>query len=165
MAGYNGYSKSNNALVAENEGKFPSSILAKKLGVKSQAVKALMQPSEWHHTSSHYNCTDYYDGGVLIAVKTGDIDGYDDDDVTEARELLAALKAWQPAAEEVFENCDVEWLEWSGTRKHPKAETMKSSGCRVAVKGTTCTVTFSDGKTMQKRKSTRGFFFYAKAKG
>ena len=162
MAGYDNYSKSNNALAAENEGKFPASILAKKLSVKSQAVKALMQPSEWHHTSSHYNATDYYDGGILLAVKSGEVDGYDEDDLAEARELLAAMKAWQPAAEEAFENCDVEWLEWSGTKKHPKAEKCNASGCKVVVKGSTCTITFADGKTMQKRKSTRGFYFYAK---
>ncbi len=162
MAGYEGYSKSNNALDAESEGKFPASVLAKKLGVQSQAIKALMRPCEWHHTSSHYNATNYYDGMILLDVKNGTFNesDYDEEDLAEARELLEKLQAWQPAGEEVHENCDVKWLEWSGTRKHPKAQEMTASGCRVAVKGSTCMITFADGKTMTKRQETRGFFFY-----
>jgi hypothetical protein len=60
MAGYSGLSKSNNAICAENSGLFPASILAKKLGVKPGAVKALLAPSEWHHTSKFFNETEYY---------------------------------------------------------------------------------------------------------
>lgn len=60
MAGYNGYSKSNNAVAAEEEGLFPATIAAKKLGVSAAAIKEILHPCEWHHTSSWFNRTNYY---------------------------------------------------------------------------------------------------------
>lgn len=67
-AGYHEYSKSNNALDAEEEGRYPlteaSSILAKKLKWSISKAKAFLESigtSEWHHTSKHYNKTKYYD--------------------------------------------------------------------------------------------------------
>lgn len=68
MAGYNGYAKSNNAILAENSGRYPlgkaSRVLAKKLNwslEKSKAFLKKMGTVEYHHTSCKYNCTDYYD--------------------------------------------------------------------------------------------------------
>lgn len=104
MAGYAGYSKSNNAIAAEAEGRFPASVLARKLGVKTGAIKALMSPGEWHHTSKRYNVTDYYDGATLLAIASGDEgeiaavmddQGLIEEDMDDARALLAALKAWR----------------------------------------------------------------------
>jgi hypothetical protein len=71
MAGYDGYSKSNNALAAEAEGKYPASVLARKLGVTVAAVREHLSPCETHHTSKNYNMTDYYDGAALIAALEG----------------------------------------------------------------------------------------------
>tara|TARA_Y100000361_G_C11141070_1_gene335090 strand:- start:233 stop:784 length:552 start_codon:yes stop_codon:yes gene_type:complete len=66
--GYYGYSKSNNAYDAEEEGKFPltraSKILAKKLKWSQAKSKDFLQNighDEWHHTSCKYNITYYYD--------------------------------------------------------------------------------------------------------
>jgi hypothetical protein len=67
-AGYHGYSKSNNALDAEKEGRYPltkaASLLAKKLNwsvPKARAFLLSIGTKEWHHTSCKYNATDYYD--------------------------------------------------------------------------------------------------------
>jgi len=79
MAGYNGHSKSNNALDAEGRGCYPASKLAKTLGCKTGAIRALMTSGEWHHTASYYNETDYYDGD-------------------EAREIINQLHTWKPPA-------------------------------------------------------------------
>lgn len=68
MSGYDGWSKSNNALIAESEGKFPMSkakkIVAKKFGVTQKIAKEALEKvghCEWHHTSKNYNITYYYD--------------------------------------------------------------------------------------------------------
>jgi hypothetical protein len=116
MAGYNGYSKSNNAIEAEQEGKFPASILAKKLKVKTEAIKALLKPCEWHHTSNWYNRTDYYD-------------------MEEALEKLDKLKTFK--SEKIVKTyiADVEFVEWSGTRKHPIGKEHVFKNVEVIEKG------------------------------
>lgn len=67
-AGYDGFSKSNNAREAESQGRYPlskaSQVLAKKLNwsiAKAKAFLLQMGTTEWHHTSKKYNITNYYD--------------------------------------------------------------------------------------------------------
>lgn len=81
MAGYNGYSMSNNAAAAYNSGEKPLSKWTKiaifeeitencdipeekmtvlqKMTVK-ELKKEFLHWSSWHHTSKMYNCTDFY---------------------------------------------------------------------------------------------------------
>jgi len=68
MAGYSGYSKSNNALAAEEDGRWPMTvarkIVAKKTGLKVAEAQQLLEKlhtGEYHHTSKRYNATRYYD--------------------------------------------------------------------------------------------------------
>ena len=144
MAGYQGYSKSNNAVAAEEDGRYPASTLAKRLGVKTGAIKALMSPSEWHHTSSRYNKTNFYDE-------------------TEALEMIGDLQAWQEPSKglEVLEKCNVTWLEWGGTRKHPKATERTIENVVVTIKGEWATferkVTDSLTISIRKKLTTKGF--------
>lgn len=70
MAGYAGYSMSNNAIDAYNDEKMPISILKKWLGIKDVSYGAC----EWHHTSKEYNTTDFFD--AREAIKCGDIIKY-----------------------------------------------------------------------------------------
>ncbi len=101
MAGYESYSQSNNAISAKDNGRFPASILAKRIGVKTGAIKALMMSCEWHHTSSRFNTTDFYNE-------------------EDALEILGRLKEWKDSREvEISENCQITYKEWSGSRKHP----------------------------------------------
>lgn len=80
MAGYHNYSMSNNAVAAYSRGCVPISKMTKlwfkhhKLDRIFGTVKKLKEaikedvvaPSEWHHTSKEYNCTDFYDPDVMI---------------------------------------------------------------------------------------------------
>jgi hypothetical protein len=173
MAGYSGYSKSNNAVAAESDGRYPASVLAKRLRVSADAVRAVLTTSEWHHSSKYYNRVHYYDGAALIALaeNPGATDeavvealGIDAEDVEAARRDLERLRAWRkPAADVVVhEDCVVEWIEWTGTRARPKATEMRAEGARVEVKGKTATVTLADGRSFTKRTATNGFYFRKK---
>ena len=121
MAGYCGYSKSNNALQAESEGKVTASELAKRIGkgATAAAVKAVVPYSEWHHTSSHFNKTYYYDfeSSVLERAENRNITEAE----AEASYIAEILAASKKDEGRIFENCSVTWIEWCGSRKHPKA--------------------------------------------
>lgn len=151
MSGYCVFSKSNNAVAAESCGRFPASRAAKMLGVPVEFVRA-QGASEWHHTSKHFNCTDYFDVEEIREHL----------DTPEGQEQLARIKteiaAKSVAPVKVIENADVTWLEWGGTRNHPRATEMKATGCKIEdAGGKFVTVTFADGKTMRKGRDTRGF--------
>jgi len=139
MSGYCDYSKSNNAINAEQDGKFPASIIARKLGVETGAVKEILTPCEWHHTSSWYNSTDYYD-------------------LEDAEEKLSELKAFKSdKTEKIYHHCTVKYLEWSGTRKHPTASEVVLKNRKVMVKGQFATFNNACGKPMRKKISANGF--------
>jgi len=131
MAGYFEYSKSNNAIDAENNGCFPASILAKKLGVSSKAIKELMTPCEYHHTSCWYNKTDYYD-------------------MEYALEILDQLKAYKPKLESESYIADVNWIEWEGTRKYPKAVKHHAENIEVIETGSFYIFKTNDGNIKKK---------------
>ena len=68
MVGYVGWSKSNNAILAENEGKLPLSrairAVAKAVPCSQRVARENLEAigsCEWHHTSKHYNITYYYE--------------------------------------------------------------------------------------------------------
>ncbi len=162
MSGYNGFSKSNNAVEAESRNCFPASVLAKKLKVKTGAIKAIMEPCEWHHSSKHYNQIDYYDGDVLLRLAAGEdlSDEHDQDENAEAGGTLAALRDWQAVKVNTtrWTGCAVKWLEWGGSRKHPAASEETAENCAVEWKGGKfCTVTFPAGGTMRKGVEANGF--------
>lgn len=146
MAGYYGYSKSNNAIDAEEDGKFPVSIASKKSGIPAELILQHITPSEWHHTSSWYNETNYYDLSEIVEFFS----------TPSGKTLLAEFRQRKTTCEE-HHDCKVEWLEWSGTRKNAKCEEKVALGAMVKIKGKTATITLKDGVTFQKRLSTNGF--------
>ena len=137
MAGYSGFSKSNNALDAEDEGLMTATAAAKALGVSAAAIKEILYPSEWHHTSGWYNRTNYYNISDL------------------SEEKLSALKAYK-ADNSVYEyQADVEWIEWSGSRRHPKANKFSAENILVTEKG--CFYTFHlPNRTVRKKIDSNG---------
>ena len=141
MSGYYFFSKSNNAIYAEQNGRFPASKLARRIGVNCEAIKALMAPSEWHHTSKHYNETDYYDE-------------------QDALEMIEQLQAWKEPSKDVVvhENCSCEYLVWSGTRNHPKATKIQSDSVKATARGDWFLLEFPNGQKLRKRKYTTGFW-------
>lgn len=87
MAGYSGFSKSNNAVDAESEGKMVLTNFVKYLkkffpGVTSADVRMAVSPSEWHHSSKFYNEVNYYDPMSLA----------DSDTRNEIREAIVLRK-------------------------------------------------------------------------
>lgn len=135
MAGYHGYSMSNNAVNAYEDGEKPISKwtktdiineilsinpkldekLLKKVNVSILKNNALTYAG-WHHTSNHYNETNFYK-------IDDDVENWTDDFV---KTLTAAQveKKEEPKEEKAL----CEYLVWSGTRNHPKATTFQSEG-------------------------------------
>ena len=118
MAGYFGYSKSNNAIAAESEKRYPlteaSKILAKALKISQKDAKETLKEigtTEWHHTGSWYNQTDYYDVESIIQdIQSGE---------------YQIVKAKKPSKEESRFHAVAEWTNWGGSRKHPVAYPQK----------------------------------------
>jgi hypothetical protein len=136
MSGYCGFSMSNNAVDAYANGEKPLSKWTKSAildeifhavengeitlhcdnpllkKVPANFLKsACLVRSSWHHTSSHYNKTDFYTVNL---------------DAVEHLTNEALLEAIQSKSAPVESKPDPErwkcaFLEWSGTRKHPKA--------------------------------------------
>ena len=132
MAGYNGFSMSNNAVVAYATGEKPLSKWTKKeilseLGdidrnkydlIKKAPLKAcrkLLYCSSWHHTSLYYNKTDFY---------SVDIEEIENMTVDQLADLLITETKQEPDERRVYAH----YLVWSGTRKHPKATEMTAYG-------------------------------------
>ena len=154
MAGYSpDFSMSNNAKAAYQDGLVPASKIP---GVPAALAKKFCRPSEWHHTSKVYNRTDFFDPDEVRAT-FGLIEREDYSADPAAIEALAAHKRGGTA--ETHLNCRVEWIEWAGSLKRPKATEMAASGCTVVVKGQTATITLPGGTTLTKRLTTNGFRF------
>lgn len=155
MAGYNGFSMSNNAVAAYSNGLVPASKIP---GVPAALVREFVRPDEWHHSSKNYNTVDFFNPVAVRA--TFGLEVHEDYDADpRAVAALAAHNARAKSAPVVHENCRVEWIEWAGSLKRPTATNRVAEGCTVSVKGATATITLPDGATMTKRLSTRGFSF------
>ena len=74
MAGYNGYSMSNNAVAAYDDGLAPASKWVEFLknfspvfkGIVARDIIAGADADEWHHTSKQYNRTNFYSRNTLF---------------------------------------------------------------------------------------------------
>ncbi len=136
MSGYSGYSMSNNAVDAYNNGEKPISKwtkadildevsacgynfpLLKKVKVSVLKSKLLWK-SGWHHTSKQYNKTDFYsiDRNALEELN---------DEIIET--WISESAACESKKEATVERWECAYLVWSGTRKHPKAEEQTAVG-------------------------------------
>jgi predicted transcriptional regulator len=156
--GYNGYSKSNRAIQAEADGKMTVSTLAKRLKVSTAAVKEFCKPCEHHHTSSWFNCTNYYEETDLLLAAQGEQDPERfDGEKEEAYALLKKMRAFNVKSDaRTFAAAKVKWLEWSGSRAHPKATEMIAENIQVTVKGQFATLHLPNGD-LRKKIDARGF--------
>ena len=128
MAGYDNYSMSNNAVAAYQTGEKPKSKWTKKdiieelrdqsedLKVDIKALEKLpvltlreiaLVQSSWHHTSSHFNQTYFY---MVDASRI------------EEEDLKIEIK------EQTEKRVKAHYLEWSGTRNHPKVTDVEEWG-------------------------------------
>ena len=143
--GYYGYSMSNNAVAAYEQGEKPLSKWNKSdliQGVqetirdyditpkfsmdklKKQSVSTIrdcvLEKSSWHHTSSYYNRTDFYE------ISSQKLEELTDEEIDNYAGYNANEK--QQKKEEQEEMWEVSYLEWSGTRNHPKATRVNDTG-------------------------------------
>lgn len=175
-SGYNGFSMSNRAVEAYANGERPLSkwtktdILSdlKKLGVDDGMIKelkklskqslanAFLYCSSWHHTSSYCLKTNFYSVDEL---KAKNITQEYIDSIKKLEEMLKAdtpAKRSESAAEDDSYKADVEYLEWSGTRKHPKATKVELKNCTVKEKGCFYLITTSTGESLKKKIGSNG---------
>lgn len=165
MAGYNGFSMSNNAVAAYEDGEKPLSkwtkadifdaINEQEVELKCSIEKLKKLPakvlkgicliySSWHHTSNHYNKTDFY------SLDIDRIENLTDDKIEE---LLSDYKADKKVENKPSEEkWECAFLEWSGSRKHPKATEVIEEG---TVKG----IWFYRKDGSKKKTTANGFRF------
>ena len=156
MAGYQqDFSMSNNAIAAYNNGLLPAS---KIKGIPAALINQYCRYEEWHHSSKAFNKVKFYDE-ALVRATFGLAEYEDHEPDADAIAALAAHKACKKDAPAVWINCTVEWIEWSGSLRRPKATEMKAEGCTVSVKSQTATITLANGNSFIKRLSTNGFKF------
>lgn len=158
MAGYaDDYSKSNNALDAEDDGQMVASKLARYAagrwrrlrGITASDIEDVLSPASWHHTSKMYNEVNYFDPEDL---RERGVRG-------RLCKLATARRATQKRPPVTLEGCTVEWLDWGGTSSRPKPTEMREEGCAVTFKPGRfmVEVVFESGKKMRKLFDTRGF--------
>lgn len=133
-SGYSGYSMSNRAVEAYEDGEMPLSKWSKQLIIdevveyehfteeelKKYPKKVLAEyflfESSWHHTSKFCNATDFYSIDEDIA-KEGSIE--------ELEEINKRYTLERKPKKEIKKlearKAHVTYLEWGGTRAHPKA--------------------------------------------
>ncbi len=159
--GYDGYSMSVRAVEAYENGEMPLSkwrktdILnriaeiypekAEKLKkVKASVLKErFLTYSSWHHTSSHFNKTDFYRVDMSYAERITDKDI--DKMLCEGKETKE-----EPSVNKYLGR--IKYLEWGGTRKHPKAEEKELTNVYVEERGCFYYVTDSNNKLLLKKK-------------
>ena len=134
MAGYKGWAMSNNAVAAYENGEKPLSKWTKttildairkqeiklkcsKEKLRKLPVEALKETcliySSWHHTSSHYNKTDFY------SLDINEIENLTDKKIEK---LITEYKTEKGAENKPLEEkWKCAFLEWSGSKRHPKA--------------------------------------------
>ena len=167
-SGYHGFSMSNRAVEAYNNDEKPFSKWTKQdildvieeykqesddlavhlfytvfyelAKVRADVLKAhLLHKSSWHHTGKFCNCTDFY------SIDFDLIDSLD----------LKTVKAWQlekiKKEVEQVKRYECVYLEWGGTRKHPKATEVLSKG---VIKGNWF---YPDNENFKKSINANGF--------
>ena len=154
-SGYVGYRMSKRAVDAYDRGERPFSKWSKadmldevedlnpsifdkckKLSV-SELRYFLLQYSSWHHTSSFYNSTDFY------AIRE-DIKDLKPEDVPEHE-----YRKKDPV---IRFRGSISYLEWSGTKRHPKATKKKLENVDIEIRGTFYVVFDDSGKEILRKK-------------
>lgn len=133
MKGYDGYSMSNNAVSAYKDGEKPLSRWTKRDILNSieeshaelkctmsmlhkvpvnVLKEACLTYSSWHHTSSYFNRTEFY------SLDMDKVESLTDEDLNK---LITDYKTKGKTNDRTEEQWKCSFLEWSGSRKHPKA--------------------------------------------
>lgn len=107
-------------LVLEKRNDFEEKELNK---YNKESLKAFLTCSSWHHTGSYFNNTDFYslDEDFIELSK---------DEIVEVlnNRMSESKKAKEAKKEEKLQKCFITYVEWEGTRKHPKAVDREAYG-------------------------------------
>ena len=155
--GYDGYSMSNNARDAYAHGEKPLSRWT-KADVMSEVEESrpdlvdvlkkiplntlkneLLYKSSWHHTSSMYNRTNFYS-----------IDESKLESLTE--ENIANWDTSKPVQDVVKYKGKIEYIEWTGSKNHPKANEKVLDNVNIEERGSFYYVTDDSGNEILKKK-------------
>ena len=166
-SGYSGYSMSNRAREAYDDGEKPLSkwsktdileaisdyaeeadlhfdiALLKKLKV-ADLKSLVLYRSSWHHTSSYANRTDFYD------IDREKLDALTNEEINRIL-VKPAGNTNIPLVSKTFRG-DITYLEWGGTRNHPKATERTLENVNIEEKGCFYIVTDDNGKLLLKKK-------------
>lgn len=138
------FGKSHGAVDAEMNGRYPASTLAKRLKVKTGAIKSILTPCEWHHTSSFFNRTDFYDE-------------------KDAIDRLDELKAWKPPKKKETEEdlgiCSGHWTE-TNPRFHKYTQEFRFKNVRIVLRGNWYRLHYPNGHVKRISYHKRGLFFW-----
>lgn len=152
MAGYDyAAGMSNNAVTAYSNGLRPASKIS---GIPASLIKQFCHAEEWHHSSNRFNKVNFYDPDIVKSIF-----GLSDDDTYFDQQAADALTDSKKKTDiTVYPDCDIDWIEWGGTRKRPVPHECTGTG-QVSVSKNTATITLKDGTIFTKRLSTNGFWF------
>ena len=152
MAGYSWESgMSNSAVDCYNEGLMPAGKIGK---VPASLIKEYCRYREWHHTSSYFNMTEFYNPEEVLAT-FGLIESEEYDVNPEAVRELKEFNEQKKGKPLVLVS-RFKYLEWGGTRKHSWAVEMSAQG-KIGIKGLTATIEVEGKAKFQKRMTTNGF--------
>jgi len=144
----NGYNwdlgKSNNAVTAEDEGKYHATTIAKRYNIESMAVSELLPWTEWHHTSAAFNKTYYYD--------IEDVEANIEELKARSSEIRARRKKYLQDSH-TFYNCTVTWEETVPDGRRFKDILKICKAKKVVGKGQTVTIYPADGGAAFKKRS------------
>lgn len=152
--GYDGYSRSNNAVNAEEEGRYPASKAAKILGITTDTLKHFFETDhmEWHHVSKHYNKVKFYDVSEIEKEITQEVLDFD-------KEVRRKKRENKPVK---LSGCEVEWIEWVGTGRNKRKVEHKEQGCKIEISGQKHVITTKSGHTFTKMLGANGFSYKTK---
>ena len=168
-SGYTGYSMSNRACEAYNNGEKPYSKWSKsdiiseieeyaknndilftmsvlKKAPKQAIIDLVLRRSSWHHTSSFCNATDFYSIDFDI------VDMLTDDMITKAAGEYKNVKKTVKKYDIIKYKGNIAYLEWGGTRKHPTASKHTLNDVYIEEKGCFYIVTDENGNQLLKKK-------------
>lgn len=157
--GYIGYSMSNRAQTAYNSGEKPiskwtktdiiseinSEYPEKAAMLKNVPAKVLKErllvKSSWHHTSEYFNRTDFYsiDFDLVKKLNLDLINEFNRPVISEEKK------------DNRFNGC-IEYIEWTGTRKHPVCNRKKLDNVLIEERGCFYYVYNENGKEILKKK-------------
>lgn len=157
--GYVGYSKSVNATLAEEEGRYPATAASKILKLDIETLRHFFETEnqEYHHTGKDYNETKYYDVAEIRDQINDEIKEFDKAVKKKKGKLLEEREV-------VYKGCEVEWRQPVKTAYGKRSyRDRKESGCVVKYNGLkTYIITTPSGERVEKIEGSKGFSFKTK---